>query len=51
LDHREAFCFRIFSLPLSSNAFAWHIVLPPNYISSWGDLEHNIYEHFLSLGI
>jgi hypothetical protein len=44
----EAFRVRLFSLSLTGTAFAWYATLPPNSISSWGDLEQKFYDHFFS---
>jgi hypothetical protein len=35
----------IFFVPYDT-VFAWYDVLPPNSISSWGDIEHKFHEHF-----
>jgi hypothetical protein len=44
----EAFHVRLFSLSLTGTAFAWYATLPPNSISSWGDLEQKFHDHFFS---
>jgi hypothetical protein len=44
----EAFRVRLFSLSLIGTTFAWYTTLPPNSISSWGDLEQKIHDHFFS---
>jgi hypothetical protein len=48
LANTEAFRVRLFSLSLTGTAFAWYTTLPPNSISSWGDLEQKIHDHFFS---
>jgi hypothetical protein len=48
LADTEAFRVRLFSLSLTGTAFAWYATLPPNSISSWGDLEQNFHDHFFS---
>jgi hypothetical protein len=42
LADTEAFCVRLFSLSLTGTSFAWYTTLPPNSISSWGDLEQKL---------
>jgi hypothetical protein len=37
---------RLFSLSLTGTAFAWYATLPPNSISSWGELEQKFHDHF-----
>jgi hypothetical protein len=44
----EAFRVRLFSLSLTGTAFAWYVVLSPNSINSWNDLESKFHEHFFS---
>jgi hypothetical protein len=44
----EAFHVCLFSLSLTDTAFAWYVVLPPNSINSWNDLESKFHEHFFS---
>jgi hypothetical protein len=44
----EAFHVRLFSLSLTGTAFAWYVTLPPNSISSLGDLEQKFHDHFFS---
>jgi hypothetical protein len=44
LADTEAFRVRLFSLSLTGTAFAWYATLPPNYISSWGDLEQKFHD-------
>jgi hypothetical protein len=46
LANREEFHVRLFSLSLTGTTFAWYATLPPNSISSWGDLEQKFHEHF-----
>jgi hypothetical protein len=46
LADTEAFHVRLFSLSLTGTAFAWYATLPPNSISSWGDLEQKFHDHF-----
>ena len=48
LADTEAFRVRLFSLSLTGTAFAWYATLPPNSISSWGDLEQKFHDHFFS---
>jgi hypothetical protein len=48
LADTEAFRVRLFSLSLTGTAFAWYATLPPNSISSWGDLEQKFRDHFFS---
>jgi hypothetical protein len=48
LTDTEAFRVRLFSLSLTGTAFAWYATLPPNSISSWGDLEQKFHDHFFS---
>jgi hypothetical protein len=48
LADTEAFRVRLFSLSLIGTAFAWYATLPPNSISSWGDLEQKFHDHFFS---
>jgi hypothetical protein len=48
LANTEAFRIRLFSLSLTGTAFAWYATLPPNSISSWGDLEQKFHDHFFS---
>jgi hypothetical protein len=48
LADTEAFRVRLFSLSLTGTVFAWYATLPPNSISSWGDLEQKIHDHFFS---
>jgi hypothetical protein len=38
----------LFSLSLTGTAFAWYVILPPNSINSWNDLESKFHEHFFS---
>jgi hypothetical protein len=47
-DDGEAFRDCLFSLSLTSTAFAWYAALPPNSINSWNVLESKFHEHFLS---
>jgi hypothetical protein len=42
---REASLIRLFSLSLTSTAFAWYATLPPRTEISWGDLEPKFHEH------
>jgi hypothetical protein len=42
------FRVRLFSLSLTDTTFAWYTTLPPNYIYSWGDLQHKFHDHFFS---
>jgi hypothetical protein len=42
----EAFRVRLFSLSLTSTAFAWYATLPPNSINFWNELESKFHEHF-----
>jgi hypothetical protein len=44
----EAFRVRLFSLSLTGTSFAWYATLPPNSISSQGDLEQKFHDHFFS---
>jgi hypothetical protein len=44
----EAFRVRLFSLSLTSTAFAWYAALPPNSINSWNELESKFHEHFFA---
>jgi hypothetical protein len=44
----EAFRVRLFSLSLTSTAFAWYAALPPNSIDSWNELESKFHEHFFA---
>jgi hypothetical protein len=46
LGDEEAFRVRLFSLSLTSTAFAWYAALPPNSINSWNELESKFHEHF-----
>jgi hypothetical protein len=39
LADREAYRVRLFSLSLTSTAFAWYATLPPNSIDSYEELE------------
>jgi hypothetical protein len=48
LANTEAFRVRLFSLSITGTAFAWYTTLPPNYISSWGELEQKFHDHFFS---
>jgi hypothetical protein len=48
LDDTEAFHVRLFTLSLTGTAFTWYATLPPNSISSWGDLEQKFHDHFFS---
>jgi hypothetical protein len=48
LADTEAFRVRLFSLSLTGTAFAWYATLPPNSISSWGDLEQKFHDNFFS---
>jgi hypothetical protein len=48
LADTEAFRVRLFSLSLTGTAFAWYATLPPNSISSWGELEQKFHDHFFS---
>jgi hypothetical protein len=48
LADTEAFRVRLFSLSLTGTVFAWYATLPPNSISSWGDLEQKFHDHFFS---
>jgi hypothetical protein len=48
LADTEAFHVRLFSLSLTRTTFAWYAILPPNSISSWGDLEQKFHDHFFS---
>jgi hypothetical protein len=47
-EHIGQFLARLFSLSLTGTAFAWYATLPPNSISSWGDLEQKFHDHFFS---
>jgi hypothetical protein len=38
----------VYFLSLTSTAFTWYAALPPNSISSWGELEQNFYDRFYS---
>jgi hypothetical protein len=48
LADTEVFHVRLFLLSLTGTAFAWYATLPPNSISSWGDLEQKIHDYFFS---
>jgi hypothetical protein len=48
LADTEAFRVRSFSLSLTGTAFAWYATLPPNSISSWGELEQKFHDYFFS---
>jgi hypothetical protein len=48
LVDRETYRVRLFSLSLTSTAFAWYATLPPNSINSWEELEEKFHEHFFS---
>jgi hypothetical protein len=39
---------RLFSLSLTSTAFAWYAALPPNSINSWNELESKFHKHFFT---
>jgi hypothetical protein len=38
----------LFSLSLTSTAFAWFSSLPPNYIDSWDQIEQKFHDHYFS---
>jgi hypothetical protein len=48
LAYMEAFNVHLFSLSLTSTTFTRYVVLSPNSISSWGDIDHKFHERFLS---
>jgi hypothetical protein len=48
LVDEEAFCVCLFSLSLTSTTFAWYVVLPPNSINYWNDLESKFHVQFFS---
>jgi hypothetical protein len=48
LADTEVFRVRLFSLSLTGTTIAWYTTLPPNSISSWGDLEQKFHDHFFS---
>ena len=39
---------RLFSLSLSDAAFTWFILLPPNSVRTWADLEQKFYDYFFT---
>jgi hypothetical protein len=48
LADTEAFYVCFFSLSLTGTAFTWYVMLPPDSIVSWADLEQKFHEHFFS---
>jgi hypothetical protein len=39
---------RLVLLSLTGTTFALYVILPPNSILSWGDLEQKFHDHFFS---
>jgi hypothetical protein len=48
LADTKAFRVHLFLLSLTGTTFVWYATLPPNSISSWGDLEQKFHHHFFS---
>jgi hypothetical protein len=48
LADTEAFRVRLVLLSLTGTTFALYVILPPNSILLWGDLEQKFHDHFFS---